>query len=1059
MLNEKVTRMTILRCLMEFSVLKEKGEKQNFLALLDSGASTNVLSLSHPLARQNKLHRSDTKIRGLGETSVSVVGEIHCEILVGTDSRKHSIRFVVITNESPVLLSLNFLRQAELTLNREGIFDVNQIVLPRSSFSSQIYHGSYYGYAYNIMNEPDGGSRSDSWVAAEFDMTEVFDTTGSDAKELTTDELEIGVDDPNIRAEIKQLITDFKLIRSKSSAIPTVPDYVMHQTFTAEPIEVQSHRLTPEGEEHMQLEIDKMEKQEVIEECTNPAAFASMAIFLIKKRETGEYRFICDSRKTNLITQPIDQHIPNLERITASIGTNAKLFSSVDISKAFWSLRIDSNAKRYYRFRSPEGKLYQFLRAPMGGLNSPSQFQIFMKKLLGNLKYRTARLTIYLDDIIVSSENIEDHLVLLRKIFVTLGKAKLTINRKCTFLQPRVKVFGYIIDQTGRIPDPSRVIDLTNMAKPNTIGELQKVVCSLNYYRQNFGTKWATILKPLYTEISKYDKKDKVKWSPDLTDSYEKMVKCAANCIKLANVDCNKPFILHSDASISGIGATLAQVGPDGEERPVAVYSRHLTKAERAYSINFLELRSVQNTLERFKDIINGQKVTIMTDSSWTYFTLRAQEFKSAGSRSMLIRMLIFISQFQYDVKHVKGLSESHMLCDLLSRTNLEAKNQDSYFMLNKDPKKNPISVIFEENVNTVYKVSFETLKYDNDFYDKIKQGQALDTKLNRIRIILTGKFNPCRHKSKRICDVPECVMFRRKEELRGKYDIGSINNVDDLVMLKCTPTNLIMLPDNLKYSVLKEIHSKTHGSGRDLRKKITEMKLICNQITETLVNVITTCDTCNITKQSKTMKSNTSQQPIPTGPFTDIGADVCSVGIGINARYILCITCNFSKHIMAFYLEKQDAIHTRICFSSYMGFFGCPAIIRTDNGTNFTSKEFAHYLAALNIVHKRISPRNSRANSRNELSVKKFQDNMRKLELDENCSLEDFKLGINLATILCNMQQTGEQIPSTELLFGRVHNVTYFTPIARTTLRDASPSLKSFHREIMLKQDQLLKT
>ena len=76
------------------------------------------------------------------------------------------------------------------------------------------------------------------------------------------------------------------------------------------------------------------------------------------------------------------------------------------------------------------------------------------------------------------------------------------------------------------------------------------------------------------------------------------------------------PFVLETDASITGIGAILSQVQSDGQYHPVAFASRLLTAAERNYGITELEMLAVVWSITHFHSYLYGHQVTIYTDHS-----------------------------------------------------------------------------------------------------------------------------------------------------------------------------------------------------------------------------------------------------------------------------------------------------------------------------------------------------------------------------------------------------------------------------------------------------------
>ncbi|KAG0442767.1 Retrovirus-related Pol polyprotein from transposon [Dictyocoela muelleri] len=97
---------------------------------------------------------------------------------------------------------------------------------------------------------------------------------------------------------------------------------------------------------------------------------------------------------------------------------------------------------------------YEFLRMPFGLANGPKSFQRAMANILDDFKC----VKIFLDDILVFSKNIEEHLVPLEKIFDVLIRKGASINfDKSTFAKSEIKYLGLIINEKGIKPDIGRV--------------------------------------------------------------------------------------------------------------------------------------------------------------------------------------------------------------------------------------------------------------------------------------------------------------------------------------------------------------------------------------------------------------------------------------------------------------------------------------------------------------------------------------------------------------------------------------------------------------------------
>ena len=79
--------------------------------------------------------------------------------------------------------------------------------------------------------------------------------------------------------------------------------------------------------------------------------------------------------------------------------------------------------------------------------------------------------------------------------------------------------------------------------------------------------------------------------------------------------DFEKPFFLYTDASLTGLGAVLAQ--KEGKEEYVIAYtSQTLLAAERNYGITELECLAIVWAVKYFRHYVYGSNLTIITDYS-----------------------------------------------------------------------------------------------------------------------------------------------------------------------------------------------------------------------------------------------------------------------------------------------------------------------------------------------------------------------------------------------------------------------------------------------------------
>jgi hypothetical protein len=133
--------------------------------------------------------------------------------------------------------------------------------------------------------------------------------------------------------------------------------------------------------------------------------------------------------------------------------------------------------------------------------------------------------------------------------------------------------------------------------------------------------------------------------------------------------DFDRPFLLYTDASTTGVGAVLAQK-EEKDEYVIAYASRTLSPAEKNYAVTELECLAVIWAVKYFRHYLYGTKFTIITDHSALKWLLNSSA-ETANRR--LERWKITLSEYEYDIQYRKG--SKHSNADALSRINPTSNN------------------------------------------------------------------------------------------------------------------------------------------------------------------------------------------------------------------------------------------------------------------------------------------------------------------------------------------------------------------------------------------------
>ena len=155
-----------------------------------------------------------------------------------------------------------------------------------------------------------------------------------------------------------------------------------------------------------------------------------------------KYRVVIDFRLLNEKTIGDAYPLPNITEILDQLG-KARYFTVFDLASGFHQIELDPDDRLKTAFSFLNGH-YEYIRMPMGLKNSPATFQRLMDNVITGMHGTEA--FIYLDDIILHSESLEDHDIKVRRLFSRLRWANLKLQPdKCDFLRTEVAYLGHII--------------------------------------------------------------------------------------------------------------------------------------------------------------------------------------------------------------------------------------------------------------------------------------------------------------------------------------------------------------------------------------------------------------------------------------------------------------------------------------------------------------------------------------------------------------------------------------------------------------------------------------
>ena len=682
-------------------------------------------------------------------------------------------------------------------------------------------------------------------------------------------------------------------IRLKESAIPTID----------------AQRKVPVAiRKDYKKTLDKMVELEVIKKIDEPTEWVSSPVLVRKK--SGEIRVCLDPRSLNENIMREHYPLPVKSELTSDMG-RAKYFTKLDARMAFWQVPLKEESQKLCTFNTPFGR-YCYRRLPYGITSASEVFHKTVQQIFDDID----GVKVYIDDLVIWGESKEQH---DERLFQVLDRAKqvnLTLNlNKCEFRVRKITYLGEVLSEDGVQPDPEKIRAITEMPRPCTKKDVQRLLGMANYV-----SKFIPHLANRTIAIrSLIEKKSEWSWKPEHEAEFKDIQSALTSSQILKHYDLSKEVKVSTDASNKGLGAVLYQ--KHGEDwLPVHYASRALTPTEQKYAAIEKEALGLVFGCQKFDEYIYGREISLETDHK-PLVSIQKKPLADVSPR--LQRLMLKLQRWDIKMEWTKG-KDLH-IPDTLSRAYLKESKDDS-----------ELDEEIECHVNAV----LEELPVSQTMWKKIAAHTEADVVLQKvISCIANGWKKDCPNQ-----------YYHYREEL----------TVINGVVLK---GRRIVVPKSLQQEMLEIIHEGHLGVEKCKRRarKVLYWLNMNNDIEE----LASRCETCNIHQSSQT-KEPIMQHHIPSKPWLKLGADL----FNLNGREYLLVIDYYSNYPEVALLEEISSKAVINKLKSIFSRHGIPSKLITDNGRQFISSEFKSFTDYYNINHSTSSPTLARSNGKAEKGV-----------------------------------------------------------------------------------------
>ncbi|KAK3554936.1 hypothetical protein QTP86_001566 [Hemibagrus guttatus] len=322
---------------------------------------------------------------------------------------------------------------------------------------------------------------------------------------------------------------------------------------------------------------------------------AAAGFFFVGKKDGG-LRPCINYRGLNAVAIRYPYPLPLVPAALEQLR-GAQAFTKLDLRSAYNLLRFREGDEWKTAFHTTHGH-YEYCVMPFSLTNAPAVFQALINKVFRDLLGRGV--IAYIDDILVYSASMEEHVIQVREVLARLQQHHLYVKlEKCKFHRSMVMFLGYVILHQGVEMDTVKVQAVMEWPEPSTVWELQGFLGFANFYRR-FIWNYSSVAGPLMSLLR--GKPKKLSWTDQARTAFLQLKDRFTTAPILRHPDPELPFVVEVDASCSGIGAVLSrQHGEPRKLHPCAFHSRKLTAAERNYDVSNRELLAIKAALEEWR--------------------------------------------------------------------------------------------------------------------------------------------------------------------------------------------------------------------------------------------------------------------------------------------------------------------------------------------------------------------------------------------------------------------------------------------------------------------------
>lgn len=815
------------------------------------------------------------------------------------------------------------------------------------------------------------------------------------AEATTTNGITIYGNEPQTQAALAAVTEAYPRLWCDDGTPVSVPEHEWMPITLKPDAKIEAAKVYPLGLTDRQLvddTFDKLHEQGRMEYTSQPTPHG-YPVFVVWRTVGTERkgRVVVDIRGLNKIAVTDTYPMPLQSDITAAVA-GCQYITVVDAASFFHQWRVKADDRHKLTVVSHRGQ-EQFNVAVMGFKNSPPYVQRRIDTLLRDMR-KFARA--YVDDIVIFSQTLDEHINHLHQIFGLLDSFNVSLSPKKSFIgYPTVALLGQKVDAFGLTTAADKLEAIAKLDFPYTLKELETYL-GLTGWLRYFVAWYAQKSNPLQqrktvllrmspsskgTARRIYSRRTVVENPSEAElESYRQLQEAFSQARFLVHFDANRILFIDIDASKKrGFGAMVYHLkatcqDPNKPKRtdiePIMFLSRMLNAAEAKYWPTELEMAGLVWVTKRVRHMVDAAKHTtvIFTDHAANTSIARQTTLTTSNTDKLnlrLVRASTYLSQFNLDIKYRPG--KDHIIPDALSRLSsgcgLARQTSDaldididSYHSSMTDPS---------DPINDSYAYQGSLIAMSDEFKQRVIAGYAEETAWQDIIEMLkelaervqdeeaptpadqrgtAEDAHPAIEADPNQSDEAPPATPAEPEATAAEYPTTGIDfelAPDGLLYHIGGPHRRLCLPKSVEKDIFHLAHDDNQHSGIHRSYARIAESLYVPRLSRKLRKYIEHCPTCQLV-QTKRHRPYGELMPIgiPPKPFHTIAIDFFGSLPG-DLSSVMSVTCKFSRRVTLIagkstYTASQwaNALLDRLLIADW----GIPEAIVSDRDPKFLS-------------------------------------------------------------------------------------------------------------------------